>query len=157
VRGSKLPKLRNKNDCQALSNGIDLPSLLPRSARRPAPRCFPTLRTDIDTALDAASRTSRGQVDAADRRALRWALKRCIRAAYERTHLLEAADAIALERVEDGELPEGVEADATSANGARLAERGYTRDLFHCTALAAAARPQWEPDLAAALAATVLG
>ena len=57
--------------------GPDLPALLPASARHPPPaRCLETLNADVVDAL----------ADGGER-ALTWALKRCVRAAFERETL----------------------------------------------------------------------
>ena len=62
--------------------GPDLPALLPASARVPPPaRCLETLNADVVDAL----------ADGGER-ALTWALKRCVRAAFERETLSTTDD-----------------------------------------------------------------
>lgn len=53
-----------------VSGSIDIPNSLPRMA--PAQVCYPTLQTDVLLAIDDGSE-----------RAIVWACKRCIRAAFE--------------------------------------------------------------------------
>jgi hypothetical protein len=106
--------------------GPDLPRLAPSAWRRPPAdgRCLDGLHADVVEALSDGGE-----------RALGWALKRCVRAAFERAF----ADAAANDDGGGGGL--GV----------------YTRDLFHCAAIAADARPELGEDLAAALAAAAHG
>lgn len=105
--------------------GPDLPLLLPRAARVPRPRCLPTLRADVTDAL----------ADGGER-ALRWALKRSVRAAFEQAAANE---------------------EGAGSNPDRGGERCFTRDLFHCASLAADGRPELGEDLATALVAAVHG
>ena len=106
--------------------GPDLPRLAPSAWRKPPAdgRCLDGLHADVVEALSDGGE-----------RALGWALKRCVRAAFERAFADAAAD-------DDG-------------GGGGLGV--YTRDLFHCAAIAADARPELGEDLAAALAAAAHG
>ena len=126
--------------------GPDLPAMLPCSARRPPSRCLHMLHADTTEAL----------ADGGER-ALRWALKRCLRAAFERER----------ERALAGGEGIGIDTqDATAGGaggvgvGAAAAGDGnsyYTRDLYHCAALVSDVRPELGEDLAAALVASVHG
>ena len=109
--------------------GPDLPRLAPSAWRKPPAdgRCLDGLHADVVEAL----------ADGGER-ALGWALKRCVRAAFERAF----ADAAANENDDGG-----------GSRGLGV----YTRDLFHCAAIAADARPELGEDLAAALAAAAHG
>ena len=111
--------------------GPDLPTMFPRRARVPPARCLPTLHADVVEALADGGEN-----------ALRWALRRCVRAAFE----LEMAKAA-------GEVCDAEDAE----KGGDVVRGAYTRDLYHCAALVADARPELGEDLAAALVAAVHG
>uniref|UniRef100_A0A7S0IHL4 Polymerase nucleotidyl transferase domain-containing protein n=1 Tax=Micromonas pusilla TaxID=38833 RepID=A0A7S0IHL4_MICPS len=116
--------------------GPDLPALLPASAGIPPPaRCLETLNADVVDAL----------ADGGER-ALTWALKRCVRAAFER----ETSSTRRTRQI-SGDVA-GANADGRGAIG-----RVYTRDLYYCAGLASDARPELGEDLAAALCASVHG
>ena len=107
--------------------GPDLPKMLPASARTPPLRCLPTLFEDVTEAIADGGET-----------ALKWALRRILRAAFEQ-HV--------------------VAGEACHVGGA-AAEPGcgyYTRDLYHCAALVSDAKPELGEDLASALVAAVYG
>lgn len=124
-------------ECAPIS-GPDLPALLPASARVPPPaRCLETLNADVVDAL----------ADGGER-ALTWALKRCVRAAFEREHLRT--------RLTSGDVTSG-DVTGANANGRGAIGGVYTRDLYHCAGLASDARPELGEDLAAALCAAVHG
>ena len=130
-------------ECAPIS-GPDLPALLPAAARVPPPaRCLETLNADVVDAL----------ADGGER-ALTWALKRCVRAAFER----ERARAVP---TATGDVTKDVTKDVIKdvtgdvTNG--VIGGVYTRDLYHCAGLASDARPELGEDLAAALCAGVHG
>ena len=102
--------------------GADVPSALPARARVPPLRCAPTLRRDVLEAL----------ADGGER-SLAWALRRAIRAAFEK------------------------ETRVGLAGGKRRKETAYTRDVFRCALFVARARPELGEDLACASVAAVHG
>lgn len=96
---------------------LDLPSLLPDVTRLPpAPWLLPTIAADVRRAVDAA-RSAGGDTAAGSAAAVRWALKRSIRASLELQFLSRAAAA-----------------PRNNRPGLR-----WTRDLFYCAALTRAA------------------
>jgi hypothetical protein len=101
--------------------GADVPSFLPERARIPPPRCLPSLTTDVCEAL----------ADGGER-SLKWALRRAIRAAFEKEARVS----------QEPEIPKSLE---------------YTRDLFRCAVFVARRRPELGEDLACALVAAVHG
>ena len=127
-------------ECAPIS-GPDLPALLPAAARVPPPaRCLETLNADVVDAL----------ADGGER-ALTWALKRCVRAAFER----ERARAVGT--ASSGDVTKDVTKDVTGDVTNGVIGGVYTRDLYHCAGLASDARPELGEDLAAALCAGVHG
>ena len=104
--------------------GADVPSFLPERARVPPPRCLPSLTTDVCEAL----------ADGGER-SLKWALRRAIRAAFEK-------EARVSQEIRKSEIPKSLE---------------YTRDLFRCAVFVARRRPELGEDLACALVAAVHG
>lgn len=117
--------------------GWDLPSLLPDVAALPPLQLLPTLVEDVAAALqhaqqqlEAASSSdgSRGSSSAVS--AMRWALKRCIRAAFE-LHLCCGCSSAG---------------DSSTGSG-----RVFTRDLYWCQQHAAEQHPELKEPLAAAL------
>jgi hypothetical protein len=134
--------------------GWDLPAVLPDVAALLQPILLPSLVEDVEAALEhaerhlaAARRGSCGPTAAAGRegdgsplmaaaRAARWALKRCIRAAFE-LYLCAPGDGAYSSSGSSAGGGSGVDAGATAA--AAAATRGdvhggkvYTRDLYWC-------------------------
>jgi len=108
-------------------HGLDLPALLPDSCATPAYQLLPSLQEGVAGALEAAATcTGDAGTAAAAARPLRWALKRCVRAAaelallsgrsrqYSRDLYFCAAAAAA------AGLPGGLAADVVSAAAAYL-------------------------------------
>jgi hypothetical protein len=107
--------------------GPDLPLILPKAARIPPLRCLATLNADVTEALSDGGE-----------RALRWALKRCLRAAFERQMRQDGSRQLSTARP--------------------IIDRAYySRDLYHCAVMVSDARPELGEDLAAALVASVHG
>ena len=127
--------------------GPDLPALLPASARHPPPaRCLETLNADVVDAL----------ADGGER-ALTWALKRCVRAAFERETLSTRRTRATGDNVTGDDIAGASADDRENADGRGAIGRVYTRDLYYCAGLASDARPELGEDLAAALCASVHG
>ena len=139
------------------------------AGRRPPARCLRTLHADVTDAL----------ADGGER-ALRWALKRCLRAAFEcereRSSRLtgqspegQPTAGASGSSSRGGEIAAGRGVDGAGAAVAELKSpesdsgvgadtcRYYTRDLYHCAAMTSDARPELGEDLAAALVAAVHG
>ena len=115
--------------------GADVPSFLPENARVPPPRCLPSLTMDVCEAL----------ADGGER-SLKWALRRAIRAAFEK----EARVTSAFPGVGSSQEPETRETSPSPC-------LEYTRDLFLCARFVARRRPELGEDLACALVAAVHG
>ena len=119
--------------------GADVPGTLPERSRVPPLRCLPTLRRDVVEAL----------ADGGER-SLRWALRRTLRAAFEKEALPS--------RVRDTTVAsrDGTEEDERRV-GTTSERSEYTRDLFRCAVFVARNRPDLGEDLACALVAAVHG
>jgi hypothetical protein len=119
--------------------GADVPGTLPDISRVPPLRCLPTLRRDVVEAL----------ADGGER-SLRWALRRTLRAAFEKEALPS--------RVRDTPVAsrDGTEEDERRV-GTTFERSEYTRDLFRCAVFVARNRPDLGEDLACALVAAVHG
>ena len=124
--------------------GADVPSALPERSRVPPLRCLPTLRRDVVEAL----------ADGGER-SLRWALRRTLRAAFEK----EALGGVCDETVATSDGTEKDERKKPSGTKKKKTfERSeYTRDLFRCAVFVARNRPELGEDLACALVAAVHG
>lgn len=119
--------------------GADVPGTLPERSRVPPLRCLPTLRRDVVEAL----------ADGGER-SLRWALRRTLRAAFEKEALPS--------RLRDTPVAsrDGTEEDERRV-GTTFERSEYTRDLFRCAVFVARNRPDLGEDLACALVAAVHG
>ena len=119
--------------------GADVPGTLPERSRVPPLRCLPTLRRDVVEAL----------ADGGER-SLRWALRRTLRAAFEKEALPS--------RLRDTHVAsrDGTEEDERRV-GTTFERSEYTRDLFRCAVFVARNRPDLGEDLACALVAAVHG
>ena len=152
--------------------GWDLPRLLPDTAAVPRLQLLPTLVEDVDTALQHAERQlqqaaldvdssscasstsgsgsiqSSGGAAASAARAVRWALKRCIRAAFELASCCGEAGG------SSGSSSNASSSSRSSGSGSSSscdATRVHSRDLFWCQHYAALRHPQLGPRLEAAL------
>ena len=116
--------------------GADVPSFLPERARVPPPRCLPSLTMDVCEAL----------ADGGER-SLKWALRRAIRAAFEKEARVTSAFPGSSQEPETREMKTKTKSPCLE----------YTRDLFLCARFVARRRPELGEDLACALVAAVHG
>ena len=116
--------------------GADVPSFLPERARVPPPRCLPSLTMDVCEAL----------ADGGER-SLKWALRRAIRAAFEKEARVTSAFPGSSQEPETRETKTKTKSPCLE----------YTRDLFLCARFVARRRPELGEDLACALVAAVHG
>ncbi len=155
--------------------GWDLPCLLPDTAALPRLQLLPSLVDDVAAALRhaerqlarhaaAGSRHSTANASSGDSiasehssgdsaaatRAVRWALKRCLRAAFELASCCGSENDSRSSScdVSGDSSSSSSSGDSSSAAGA---SRVFTRDLYWCQHYAAARFPQLRPQLAAAL------
>ena len=135
-------------------HGWDLPRLLPDVAALPPLQLLPALVEDVEAALRRAqqllaaaaqagrgsgsSGTDAGSVEGASR-AVRWALKRCIRAAFE------------LQDISSSSSLHSGSADSSGGAGGSKGGRVYSRDLFWCLHYAGQAHPELAQQLTAGL------
>ncbi|EFN58944.1 hypothetical protein CHLNCDRAFT_140939 [Chlorella variabilis] len=129
-------------------HGWDLPRLLPDVAALPQLHLLPTLVQEVEAAVrDAARPGAAAPGSSADAaiRGLRWALKRCLRAAFE-LYLCCSSGA--------GSAGSSSSSSSSSSPGTvttTTSSRVFTRDLYWCLEYAARRHPALRPQLAAAL------